>query len=410
MSRSADTSRSASLREEQSTIDEQRCVRDERGVVRHQEQDCVRTVFRGAGAAHRLRAGKPCTSRLRVFAARDESVRHRGDDVAGDDRVGTDTVLYVLQGNRMGPRLGGGFGNKQEMILEDMCALLTMRTGRPVLMEYTRKQEFTSSRSRHPNVVRVRVGVKDGKVTATEIYTIGDTGAHGTQGLTVQMAGGLRGLTLYNSANARFITDVVYTNKPPAAAFRGYGAMQVQYAVEVLMEEASEALGVDVVDFKRAHWIRKGDSMRMAVALGEGREGFAQNLESGDYGQLMEIGMKVTDYAAKHAAYRKQTGRIRKGIGFSVTMHGSGVAGLDMGAATIKLNDGGFLTLRLAPLIVAPALIPSLPKLPGRVGCSRRRYRGLFFGHRPHTPFDKGLMPAVPPISAVERYARPQCA
>ena len=288
------------------------------------------------------------------------------------------------------PRLGGGFGNKQEMILEDMCALLTMRTGRPVLMEYTRKQEFTSSRSRHPNVVRVRVGVKDGKVTATEIYTIGDTGAHGTQGLTVQMAGGLRGLTLYNSANARFITDVVYTNKPPAAAFRGYGAMQVQYAVEVLMEEAAEALGVDVVDFKRAHWIRKGDSMRMAVALGEGREGFAQNLESGDYGQLMEIGMKVTDYTAKHAAYRKQTGRIRKGIGFSVTMHGSGVAGLDMGAATIKLNDGGFFNLAVGAVDCGTGSDTILAQIAGEELGVPAEDIVVYSSDTDHTPFDKG--------------------
>lgn len=288
------------------------------------------------------------------------------------------------------PRIGGGFGNKQEMTLEDICSLLTLRTGRPVLMEYTRKQEFTSSRSRHPNVVRCRVAVKDGKVTATDIYTIGDTGAHGTQGLTVQMAGGLRGLTLYNSPNARFVTDVVYTNKPPAAAFRGYGAMQVQFGVEVLMEEAAEALGVDVVDFKRAHWIRKGDPMRMAVALGEGREGFAQNLESGDYGQLLDIGMQATDYAAKHAAYRNQTGRLRKGIGFSVTMHGSGVAGLDMAAATIKLNDGGFFNLAMGAVDCGTGSDTILAQIAAEVLGVPAEDFVVYSSDTDFTPFDKG--------------------
>ena len=288
------------------------------------------------------------------------------------------------------PRLGGGFGNKQEMTLEDMCSLLTIHTGRPVLMEYTRKQVFTSSRSRHPNVVKCRVAVKDGKVTATDIYTIGDTGAHGTQGLTVQMAGGLRGLTLYNSANARYVTDVVYTNKPPSAAFRGYGAMQVQFGVEVLMEEAAEALGVDVVDFKRAHWIRKGDPMRMAVALGEGREGFAQSLESGDYGQLMDIGMQATDYKNKHASYREQTGTIRKGIGFSVTMHGSGVAGLDMAAATIKLNDGGFFNLAMGAVDCGTGSDTILAQIAGEVLGVPAEDFVVCASDTDHTPFDKG--------------------
>ncbi|MCD4672404.1 MAG: molybdopterin-dependent oxidoreductase [Anaerolineaceae bacterium] len=288
------------------------------------------------------------------------------------------------------PRLGGGFGNKQEMTLEDMCSLLTLRTGRPVLMEYTRKQEFTSSRSRHPNVIRCRIAVKDGKVTATDIYTIGDTGAHGTQGLTVQMAGGLRGLTLYNSPNARYVTDVVYTNKPPSAAFRGYGAMQVQFGVEVLMEEAAEALGVDVVDFKRANWIRKGDPMRMAVALGEGREGFAQTLDSGDYGQLLDIGIKATNFEAKHTQYRQQTGSIRKGIGFSVTMHGSGVAGLDMAAATIKLNDGGFFNLAMGAVDCGTGSDTILAQIAGEVLGVPAEDFVVYSSDTDHTPFDKG--------------------
>ncbi|MBC8255434.1 MAG: molybdopterin-dependent oxidoreductase, partial [Ardenticatenia bacterium] len=88
------------------------------------------------------------------------------------------------------PRIGGGFGNKQEMLLEDLCAHLTLATGRPVLMEYTRQQEFTSSRSRHPQIIRYQVGVTDGKVVAADLYLIGDTGAYGSHALTVQMVGG----------------------------------------------------------------------------------------------------------------------------------------------------------------------------------------------------------------------------
>lgn len=239
----------------------------------------------------------------------------------------------------------GGFGNKQEMILEDLCAHLTIKTGRPVRMEYTRTEEFNSSRSRHPNLLRYKVGVIDGKVTVISLYLIGDTGAYGSHGLTVQMVGGFKGLSLYNPPNARFTCDVVYTNTPPAGAFRGYGAMQCQFAIETLMEEIAEELGLNVVDFKRDNWLKVGDEMRLAEALGEGREGYAQTLASSGLESCVQIGLVATDFFAKRAAHREQNGSIRRGIGMAVVMHGSGIAGLDMGAATMKMNDDGSFNL-----------------------------------------------------------------
>jgi putative selenate reductase molybdopterin-binding subunit len=243
------------------------------------------------------------------------------------------------------PRVGGGFGNKQEMILEDLCAHLTLATGRPVRMEFSRTQEFTSSRCRHAQIMRYRIGVKDGKVTAADLYLIGDTGAYGTHGLTVQMVGGFKGLTLYNAPNSRFVCDVVYTNTPPGGAFRGYGAMQCQFGVEVLMEEIAERLGLDVVEFKRANWIRVGEKMHLSRALGEGREGVEQVLSSSGLDPCVAIGLQATDFYAKRKANRGQTGRHRRGIGMAVVMHGSGVAGLDMASATIKMNDDGSFNL-----------------------------------------------------------------
>jgi putative selenate reductase molybdopterin-binding subunit len=116
------------------------------------------------------------------------------------------------------PRIGGGFGGKQEVLLEDLCSLLTIRTGRPVRLELTRSQEFTSGRTRHRQVIRYKLGVKNQKLIAAELKLIGDTGAYGTHGLTVNMVGGFKGLTLYNAPNSRFICDVVYTNTPIAGA------------------------------------------------------------------------------------------------------------------------------------------------------------------------------------------------
>lgn len=253
--------------------------------------------------------------------------------------------LPVKQIRVIKPRIGGGFGNKQEMLLEDLCAHLTLATGRPVRMQYTREQEFTSSRSRHPEIMNYKVAVKDGKVTGTELYMIGDTGAYGTHSVTVNMVGGFKGLTLYNNPNMRFVADVAYTNAPPSGAFRGYGSMQCEYAIEVIMAEVAHQIGMDEVEFKRKNWIKVGDPMYLSADLGEGRNGTAQTMLSSALEECVNIGLQATDFYKKREEYKHQTGKVRKGIGLAVSIHGSSIAGLDMAAASIKMNDDGSFNL-----------------------------------------------------------------
>lgn len=244
------------------------------------------------------------------------------------------------------PRIGGGFGGKQEMLIEDLCAHLTLATGRPVRFEYTREQEFTSARSRHPQVLRFKTGVtNDGEVVAAELYIIGNTGAYGTHGLTVQMVSGFRGLTTYNAPYSRFICDVVYTNIPTPGAYRGYGAPQALFALEVHMAEIAAKLGMDEVAFKRKNWINQGDSMMMARALGEGREGFDQIVRTSALPECVDIGLRAMQWDKKHG--KPGDGPIKRGLGMAVAMHGSGIAGLDMGAASIKINDDGSFNLMI---------------------------------------------------------------
>jgi putative selenate reductase molybdopterin-binding subunit len=288
------------------------------------------------------------------------------------------------------PRIGGGFGNKQEMILEDLCSLLTIKTGRPVQMEYTRTQEFTSSRSRHPNILRYKIGVSKGKVIAAQLYLIGDTGAYGSHALTVQMVGGFKGLSLYNAPNSRFICDVVYTNKPPAGAYRGYGAMQCEFGIEVLMEEIAEKLGLDVIEFKQANWIKSGEPMYLAKALGEGREGYEQCLGSSGLEACIAVGLAATDFYAKREAYRGQSGRFRKGIGTSVVMHGSGIAGLDMAAATLKLNDDGSFNLLIGATDLGTGSDTILAQMAAEVLGIRVGDLIVYSSDTDFTPFDKG--------------------
>jgi len=298
--------------------------------------------------------------------------------------------LPVKQIRVIKPRIGGGFGNKQELILEDLCSHLTLATHRPVRMEYTRTQEFTSSRSRHANIIRYKIGVKDEKVTAASLYLIGDTGAYGAHALTVNMVGGFKGLTLYNPPNVQFISDVMYTNTPPAGAFRGYGAMQCQYGIEVLMEEIATSLGLDVVKFKRKNWLRVGEPMYLSKALGEGREGVEQSLQTSALDQCVDIGRLATDFEAKREKHRQQDGRYRHGIGMAVVMHGSGIADLDMASATLKMNDDGSFNLLMGATDLGTGSDTILAQMAAEILGVPLDDIIVYSSDTDFTPFDKG--------------------
>jgi len=290
------------------------------------------------------------------------------------------------------PRIGGGFGNKQEMILEDLCAHLTIATGRPVRMEYTRRQEFTSSRSRHPQIMRYKVGVtKGGEAVATELRLIGDTCAYGTHGLTVQMVGGQKGLTLYNTPYSKFLCDVVYTNKPSPGAFRGYGAMQCFFGIETLMSEIADEMGWDVVAFKRKNWIKQGEELLIARALGEGREGFEQIIRSSGLEQCVQVGLAAMDWANKRGKMNTDPDdALRRGIGMAVMLHGSGIAGLDMAAATIKMNDDGSFNLLIGATDLGTGSDTILAQMAAEVLGVPVEDMIVYSSDTDFTPFDKG--------------------
>jgi putative selenate reductase molybdopterin-binding subunit len=254
------------------------------------------------------------------------------------------TGLPVKRIRVIKPRVGGAFGGKQEMLLEDLCAHLTIATGRPVRMEWTRAMEFTSARSRHPQIIRFKTGVKkDGTITGMEMTVLGNTGAYGTHGLTVQTVTGLRGLSTYNSPYRRFHTDVAYTTRPVAGAYRGYGAPQAEFALEVHMEQIAEMLGMDVLEFKAKNWVKVGDDLPMSKALGEAREGFPQTVKSSALAECVELGAKAIGWREKRC--HPGDGSVKRGVGAAICMHGTAIAGLDMGGASIKINDDGSFNL-----------------------------------------------------------------
>jgi putative selenate reductase molybdopterin-binding subunit len=246
------------------------------------------------------------------------------------------------------PRIGGGFGGKQEMLIEDLCAHLTVATGRPVRFEYTRTLEFTTARSRHAQTVTYRAGVmNDGSVRALDMHVTEDTGAFGTHGLTVCSVTGLRGLSTYRCPHVRFTAEIVYTNKPVAGAFRGYGAPQALFALESLMDEIACGMGWDVTGFRLQNAVQTGDPLPITTALGEGGaiEQFVQSCALPECVAEGAAAIRWDRRLDPHWTIDPARPHIRRGLGLAACMHGTAIPGLDMGAASIKMNDDGSFNL-----------------------------------------------------------------
>ncbi len=292
------------------------------------------------------------------------------------------------------PRLGGGFGGKQEIVVEDICAYLTMVTGKPVRLEYSREEEFNSARSRHPQILRLKTGVsRDGTITAMTLKLLAATGAYGSHSLTVQGNTGSKTLALYRCKNLRFEMDVVYTNLPPAGAMRGYGAPQGLFALEVHMDEIACELGLDPIEFRRRNWVQVGDTFALAEALGEGRKGFPNPLRSTALAQCVERGAHLIGWERRrdpdwHVLADRP--HVRRGIGMAALIHGSGIPGIDMGGAYLKMNDDGSFNLMFGATDLGTGADTVLAQIAAEVLGCRVDDIQVYAADTDLTPFDKG--------------------
>jgi putative selenate reductase molybdopterin-binding subunit len=253
------------------------------------------------------------------------------------------------------PRIGGGFGGKQEMLIEDIVAHLVLATRRPVRLELTREEEFTASRTRHGQTITYRTGVtEEGKLVAQDMKVVANAGAYGAHGFTVQSVTGLRGLSSYNCPAKRYRCDVVYTNRLVAGAMRGYGAPQGVFALESHMDDIAAALGMDPVELRRLNWVGLGDRLDIAPRLGE--RGGTEVVSDEDLPQITSCGteecvaqaLRAVDWERRlDDTWRRPADapNIRRGLGFAFCVMGSGIPNVDMGAASIKMNDDGSFNL-----------------------------------------------------------------
>jgi putative selenate reductase molybdopterin-binding subunit len=255
------------------------------------------------------------------------------------------------------PRIGGGFGGKQELLIEDVAAHLTIATGRPVLYEYTRAEEFFASRSRHPMRITMRTGVKqDGTITANEMIALSDTGAYGCHALTVTGNTGHKSMALYvgdgkyrESPNIRFYADVVYSNTPPSGAYRGYGVPQGYWAVERHMEIIARKLGLDPLAFRLKNALRAGELHPFSTAWSEGREPRPEIVNTCALEECVRQGAAAIGWEDKYGVQEWNLipgkSHLRRGIGVAAVMQGTAIPYLDMGGASIKMNDDGSFNL-----------------------------------------------------------------
>lgn len=289
------------------------------------------------------------------------------------------------------PRIGGGFGVKQEIILEEISAFVTLKTSRPARLVYTREEEFVSSRTRHPMKVTVKIGAKkNGIFNAIKMYALSNNGAYGTHGLTVTSNTGSKTLPLYNKApNIEFMADIVYTNLPVAGAYRGYGATQGYAALEQVVDEIAEKLGMDPAKIRKINHIKAGETSPIFKALGEGREGVTQYIQSEAIDKLLELGTKEIGWYEKIRKPVEDATKVR-GIGMALLMQGSGIPVIDMGAATIKLNEDGSFNVLYGGTDLGTGLDTIVAQIVSETLGVKPEQIIVYAADTDITPFDKG--------------------
>jgi putative selenate reductase molybdopterin-binding subunit len=241
------------------------------------------------------------------------------------------------------PRIGGGFGAKQEVLLEQPVAALVLATRRKVLMQLTRQEEFLS-RTRHAMRVGIDGGLNaDGTVNGIRMRVLSNTGAYGSHALTVACNCGSKVLPLYRMKTVAFDAKTVYTNLPVAGAYRGYGATQAAFAMECFMDEVAEKLKIDPLELRRRNHIHSGETSPVFAALGEGKPGVEQRIGSSGMAECLTLGARAIGWEERHG--KPGNGVKRRGVGMCALMQGSSIPEIDMASVSLKINEDGTFNL-----------------------------------------------------------------
>ncbi|NPU67155.1 molybdopterin-dependent oxidoreductase [Bradyrhizobium sp. 83012] len=236
-------------------------------------------------------------------------------------------------------RVGGGFGGKQEMFVEDILALAALKTGRPVKLEFTREEQFIATSTRHPMRVTVKAGAdRDGKLTALQLDVLSNTGAYGNHAGPVLFHACGESISVYNCPNKKVDGIAVYTNTVPAGAYRGYGLPQTTFAVEAAIDELALQLGIDPFEMRRRNIVRPGDPMLAPPGSGH------SDVLYGSYGldQCLDL---VERAMAEATPTPELSDEWLTGDGIALTMIDTVPPDGHIADATISLHHDGAFTL-----------------------------------------------------------------
>ena len=236
------------------------------------------------------------------------------------------------------PRIGGGFGAKQTAVCEVYPAFVTLKTGRPAMLIYSREESQIAGSPRHEMEIRVRLGAsKDGKIRVLDLYTLSNSGAYGEHGPTTVGLSGHKSIPLYTGSLEafRFGYDVVYTNLQAAGAYRGYGATQGIFALETTVNELAEQLGMDPTVLRDRNMVKEG--MVMPAYYGEVANACALD-------RCMAHCRDMFGWEEKYPVRDMGNGKVRC-AGVAMAMQGSCISSLDVGSATVKISDDGSYNL-----------------------------------------------------------------
>jgi CO/xanthine dehydrogenase Mo-binding subunit/aerobic-type carbon monoxide dehydrogenase small subunit (CoxS/CutS family) len=307
--------------------------------------------------------------------------------------------LYPRNVHVFTERVGGGFGGKQEMLSEDLCVLATLKTGRPVMWEWTRQEEFIGATTRHPMTTWVKLGAKrDGTLTALQVRIVSNTGAYGGHaGETLAAAMG-NPLTVYRCANKKADGYAVYTNMVPAGGFRGYGSAQTTFAIECAMDELAKLLGIGPFEIRRKNMIRPGDWMESVWKD-------PMDVTFGSYG-LDQCVDRVEEALASGRGLPKPEGNEwLEGTGFALAMLDSGPPTEHRSGAEMALLADGSYHLAVGSTEMGNGSVTSHRQIAATVLGSRADRIAIVNADTDLTPYDTGTFASTGTVVAGQAVA-----
>lgn len=279
------------------------------------------------------------------------------------------------------PRVGGGFSAKQSSESEIYLALVTLKTGKLAYIVYRREDAFRASNSRHAMRLHVRIGAEeDGTINVIDMDVLSDQGAYGIHAWTTLQLAGEKSMPLYNKVKcSRFHGKVVYTNKMPAGALRGYGATQGIYALESAVNELAQKLNMDLCDLRMKNILKEGETTLS----------FGKEVRSCTLDKCIERGRELIQWDSIYPRQDLGNGKMRS-VGMALAIQGSGIASIDSANATLRLNEDGDYTLLISATDCGTGADTILTQMAAEVLLTDVKNITTYSADTDVTPFDSG--------------------